>query len=51
MVRNCGPFGALVPVFEARADGPYTILNTKAYVSSDPGPASGGVSLTFYERR
>ncbi|XXX75620.1 DUF3237 domain-containing protein [Sorangium sp. So ce134] len=51
VVRNCGPFGALVPVFETRADGPYAILNTKAYVSSDPGAASGGVSLTFYERR
>ncbi|MGK4003276.1 DUF3237 family protein [Sorangium sp. So ce1036] len=51
VVRNCGPFGALVPVFEARADGPYALLNTNAYVSSDPGFASGGVSLTFYERK
>ncbi|WP_438006653.1 DUF3237 domain-containing protein [Sorangium sp. So ce321] len=51
VVRNCGPFGALVPVFETRADGPYAILNTKAYVSSDPGVSGGGVSLTFYERR
>ncbi|WP_437529670.1 DUF3237 family protein [Sorangium sp. So ce726] len=52
VVRNCGPFGALVPVFETRADGPYAILNTKAYVSSDPGGAAGGgVSLTFYERK
>ncbi|KYF89811.1 cellulosome protein dockerin type I [Sorangium cellulosum] len=51
VVRNCGAFGALVPVFETRADGPYAILNTKQYVSSDPGGAAGGVSLTFYERR
>ncbi|WP_437634121.1 DUF3237 family protein [Sorangium sp. So ce854] len=51
LVRNCGPFGALIPVFETRADGPYAILNTKEYVSSDPGGAAGGVSLTFYERR
>ncbi|WP_437963296.1 DUF3237 family protein [Sorangium sp. So ce260] len=51
VVRNCGPFGALVPVFETRADGPYAILNTKQYVSSDPGVSSGGVSLTFYERK
>ncbi|WP_437547755.1 DUF3237 family protein [Sorangium sp. So ce367] len=52
VVRNCGPFGALVPVFETRADGPYAILNTKQYVSSDPGGAAGGgVSLTFYERK
>ncbi|WP_437991745.1 DUF3237 domain-containing protein [Sorangium sp. So ce145] len=51
VVRNCGPFGALIPVFETRADGPYAILNTKQYVSSDPGGAGGGVSLTFYERK
>ena len=51
VVRNCGPFGALVPVFETRADGPYAVLNTKQYVSSDPGSAAGGVSLTFYERK
>ncbi|WP_437805500.1 DUF3237 domain-containing protein [Sorangium sp. So ce1078] len=51
VVRNCGPFGALVPVFETRADGPYAILNTKQYVSSDPGVSAGGVSLTFYERK
>ncbi|WP_437573062.1 DUF3237 family protein [Sorangium sp. So ce887] len=51
VVRNCGPFGALIPVFETRADGPYAILNTKQYVSSDPGGAAGGVSLTFYERK
>lgn len=51
LVRNCGPFGALVPVFETRADGPYAILNKNTYVSSDPGVSAGGVSITFYERR
>jgi hypothetical protein len=51
LVRNCGPFGALVPVFETRADGPYAFLNTNKYLSSDPGFAAGGVSITFYERR
>jgi hypothetical protein len=37
LVRNCGPFGALVPLFEAKADGPYAFLNSNDYVSSDPG--------------
>jgi hypothetical protein len=51
IVRNCGPFGRLVPVFETRAAGPYAFLNTGAWLSSDPGMAGGGVTLTFYERR
>ena len=50
-VRNCGPMGALVPLFEARADGPYAFLNANTWVSSDPGMAGGGVSITFYERQ
>jgi hypothetical protein len=51
LVRNCGPFGAMVPRFEARANGPYAYLNEDKYLSSDPGVGAGGVSLTFYERR
>src|SRR5512133_3802182 len=51
LVRNCGPGGAMVPTFEARADGPYSFLNANTFVSSDPGMASGGVSITFYERK
>lgn len=50
LVRNCGPFGALIPWFEARAEGSLAGLNEGAYLSSDPGGASGGVSITFYER-
>jgi len=49
IVRNGGSFGALVPTFEARADGPYAYLNTGSYLSSDPGRGEGGVALTFYE--
>lgn len=49
LVRNCGPFGALIPQFEARKDGPYAFLNENRYLSSDPGSAGGGVSITFYE--
>jgi hypothetical protein len=50
VVRNCGPMGALVPLFEARSAGPYAFLNSNNYVSSDPGSAAGGVGITFYER-
>lgn len=34
IVRNCGPFGALIPVFETRVDGPYSYLNENKYHSS-----------------
>ncbi|MBN1575483.1 MAG: DUF3237 domain-containing protein [Chitinispirillaceae bacterium] len=50
IVRNCGS-GALVPVFEARTDGPYAFLNENKYLSSSPGMGSGGVTITFYERK
>jgi Protein of unknown function (DUF3237) len=49
IVRNAGPFGALVPTFEARADGPYAYLNTGRYLSSNPGAGQGGVGITMYE--
>jgi hypothetical protein len=51
LVRNCGPFGAMVPYFETRTDGAYGYLNQNRYLSSDPGLGAGGVSLTFYEQR
>ncbi len=50
IIRNCGS-GALVPAFETRADGPYAFLNENKYLSSQPGMTSGGVSITFYEKR
>lgn len=50
-VRNCGPCGALIPLFEAKADGPYAFLNENEFLSSDPGTGSGGVSITFYEEQ
>jgi hypothetical protein len=49
IVRNGGGFGALVPSFEARVDGPYAYLNTGLYLSSNPGRGEGGVALTFNE--
>jgi hypothetical protein len=51
IVRNCGPMSSLVPVFEAASDGPYAFLTTGKFLSSAPGSGSGGVSITFYERK
>ena len=51
IVRNCGPMSGLVPAFEAAADSPYAFLNTGKFLSSPPGSGSGGVSITFYERK
>lgn len=48
IVRNGGSFGSLAPTFETRVDGPYAWLNDGLWLSSNPGPGQGGVSLTFY---
>jgi hypothetical protein len=49
IVRNGGPFGLLAPSFEVQVDSKYAWLNKGLYLSSNPGPGSGGVGLTFYE--
>jgi len=49
IVRNGGSFGLLAPAFEVRMDSKYAWLNNGLYLSSNPGPGSGGVGLTFYE--
>ncbi len=49
IVRNGGSFGLLAPAFEVRMDSKYAWLNKGLYLSSNPGPGSGGVGLTFYE--
>jgi hypothetical protein len=51
IVRNCGPVGALVPVFEASTSGKYAWINDGDYLSSDPGISVGAVNLTIYEKR
>lgn len=51
IVRNCGPINALVPAFETALDGPYKFLNDGKFLSSSPGSGSGGVSITFYQRK
>jgi hypothetical protein len=51
LVRNCGPAAALVPVFEARADGPYAFLNANNWLSSSPSIGLGTVTLTITEKR
>jgi|RhiMethySRZTD1v2_1073278.scaffolds.fasta_scaffold189022_3 uncharacterized protein DUF3237 len=49
LIRNCGPLGALVPVFETRADGPYAWLNAGRWLSADPQIAPGAVNITIYQ--
>lgn len=51
LVRNCGPMGKLIPIFETRSAGSAGFLNANTWLSSDPSMAAGGVSITFYERR
>jgi len=51
IVRNCGPLGALVPVFEASKTGKYAWINEGDYLSSNPSIAPGAVNLTIYEKR
>jgi hypothetical protein len=51
IVRNCGPVGGLVPVFEAKTDGKYSWVNDMEFLSSDPGIAPGAVNLTIYKKR
>jgi len=49
VVRNTTSTGGLVPIFEARVDGPYAYLNTGLFLSSNPGLANGGVKITMYD--
>lgn len=51
IVRNCGPLGGLVPVFEANKDSKYAWLNENVWLSSNPGLGLGAVNLTIYERQ
>jgi uncharacterized protein DUF3237 len=49
VVRNCGPLGGLVPVYETRTDGPYAWVNANRWLSSDPTVVVGAVDLTIYD--
>jgi hypothetical protein len=49
VVRNCGPIGSLVPVFETRSDGRYAWVNANRWLSSDPSVGAGVVNLTIYD--
>jgi hypothetical protein len=49
LVRNTTSTGGLVPIFEARIDGPYAYLNNGLFLSSNPGMANGGVKITMYD--
>ncbi len=48
IVRNCGPIGSLVPVYETSASGTYAWLNANTWLSSDPAAGTGVVNLTIY---
>jgi hypothetical protein len=52
IVRNAGPFNALIPTFETRVDGKYAWLNSGKYLSSPPGGGGGrggGLSIAMYK--
>jgi hypothetical protein len=52
VVRNVGPFNALIPTFETRVDGKYAWLNSGKYLSSAPGAGGGkggGLSIAMYK--
>ena len=49
IVRNCGPLGSLVPVFETRTDDSYAWVNDNHWLSSDPSVGAGVVNLTIYD--
>ncbi len=51
VVRNAGPFNALIPTFETRVDGKYAWMNSGKYLSSPPGGGGGtggGLSIAMY---
>jgi hypothetical protein len=51
IIRNCGPVGGLVPVFETRTTGKYAWLNANTWLSSNPSVGAGVVNLTIYEQK
>jgi hypothetical protein len=51
IVRNCGTWSKLVPVFEAPVSGPYAFFNTGSFLSSQPDTSKpNSVGITIYER-
>jgi hypothetical protein len=52
IVRNAGPFNALIPTFETKVDGKFAWLNSGKYLSSPPGGGGGtggGLSIAMYK--
>lgn len=52
IVRNAGPFNALIPTFETKVDGKFAWLNSGKYLSSPPGAGGGtggGLSIAMYK--
>lgn len=52
IVRNAGPFNALIPTFETSMDSKYAWMNSGKYLSSPPGAGGGtggGLSIAMYK--
>jgi hypothetical protein len=52
IVRNAGPFNALIPTFETTVNGKFAWLNSGKYLSSPPGGGGGtggGLSIAMYK--
>jgi hypothetical protein len=53
VVRNAGPFNALIPTFETSVDGKFSWLNSGKYISSPPGGGTGcppgGLCISMYK--
>jgi hypothetical protein len=52
IVRNVGPFNALIPFFETPVNGKFAWLNSGKYLSSPPGAGGGkggGLSIAMYK--
>jgi hypothetical protein len=52
IVRNAGPFNALIPTFETSVDGNHAWMNSGKYLSSPPGAGGGtggGLSIAMYK--
>lgn len=52
IVRNAGPFNALIPTFETSVDGKFSWLNSGKYASSPPGGgkcSNPGLCIAMYK--
>ena len=48
IIRNCGTFSSVVPVYETREDGPYAFVNRGPWLGTGTGVGAGVVNMTIY---